>query len=96
MLAIAMIPIPFCDVCASAEPFCAHVRGPKWSDHYTSRATINVGELLLRLNEALATVDLLGARQFLMTAGSDNIDVTAYQCTVWVTEAELWEMFESP
>jgi len=48
------------------------------------------------LNEALAIVDLLGARQFLMTAGSDNIDVTAYQCTVWVTEAELWEMFESP
>jgi hypothetical protein len=24
----------------------------------------------------------------------DNIDVTAYQCTVWVTEAELWEMFD--
>ena len=48
------------------------------------------------MSQALAIVDLLGARQFLMTAGCDNIDVTACQCTVWVTEAELWEMFESP
>ena len=48
------------------------------------------------MSQALVIVDLLVARQFPRTAGPDNIDVTAYQCTVWVLEAELWEIFESP